>query len=171
MLRWIHWKAEVKGNRQQTTESYCVSLESENATSLQLITNIEFLLYTIYNFLLHCQKQVYYLQVMSDGMLRITVSLLIVDTLQLKVQFTKNDKCVCINLDFTFLKCTFSLILHTSGPTRTFTKMLDFSWIHLCFVPISLIMCSSWAQIGTLLLLKLFSVSNLRERWRVTIQL
>jgi len=42
-------------------ESYCVSSESENATSLQLITNIEFLLYTIYNFLLHCQKQVLYL--------------------------------------------------------------------------------------------------------------
>jgi len=112
--------------RQQITESYCVSSESENATSLQLTTNIEFLLYTIYNFLLHCQKQVYYLQVTSDGMLRITVSLLIVDTMQLKVQFTKNDKCVWINLDFTFLKCTFSLILHTTGPTRTFTKMIDF---------------------------------------------
>jgi len=84
-------------------------------------------MYTICNFLLHSQQQVYYLQVTQDGMLRITVSLLIVDALRLKVQFTKNDKRVWLNLDFTFLKCTFSLILHTSGPTRTFTKMLDFS--------------------------------------------
>lgn len=99
-------------------------------------------MYTICNFLLHSQQQVYYLQVTQDGMLRITVSLLIVDALRLKVQFTKNDKRVWLNLDFTFLKCTFSLILHTSGPTRTFTKMLDFSWIHLCFVPSSVIMCS-----------------------------
>jgi hypothetical protein len=81
----------TEGKRQQTTESYCVFSESENATSLKLITNIEFLLYTIYNFLLHCQKQIYYLQATSDGMLRITVSLLIVDTLRLKLQFTKND--------------------------------------------------------------------------------
>jgi hypothetical protein len=76
--------------RLQTT-GYCVCSESENATSLQLISNIEFLLYSVYNYLLHCQKQVYYLQVTSDGLLRITDSLLIVDALQLKVQFTNNN--------------------------------------------------------------------------------